>query len=136
MSDPENPARIRSRGGTRAALGWTQEAAPAVPEVPTWRTRTLSCSDGLWVSETRGAFRSAPAGSVVGAVGGGGVLLVTPGWDRGEEKQRMGEGQRKASSGPHPCSAVPPLEDPLCTSSITGGWGWGWGGPLVMDPDI
>lgn len=86
---------------------------------------SLSCSYGLWVSETRGAFRSAPAGFAVGAVGGGGVLLVTPGWDRGEENQRMGEGQRKAFSGPDPFSVVPALEDALCTSSITGGWGGG-----------
>lgn len=75
---------------------------------------SLSCSYGLRVSETREALRSAAR-----FVDGGGVLLVTPGWDRGEGNQRMGEGQRKASSGPDPLSVVPPLGDPLCTSSIT-----------------
>lgn len=51
--------------------------------------------------------------------GGGGVVLVTPGWDRGEENQRMGEGRKKASPGRDPFSVVPPLGDPLFTSSIT-----------------
>lgn len=64
----------------------------------------LRCSYGLRVSETRGALSSGLR-FVMGAKGGGQGGI---GHSRGE-KQRMGEGRRKAFPGGDPFSAVPPL---------------------------
>lgn len=82
----------------------------------------LCCAYGLRVSETKGALSSGVR-FVVGAKGGGGVVLVNPGWERGEENQRMwgrmGEGRRKAFPGRDPFSVVsivPPLGDPSVLS--------------------
>lgn len=76
-------------------------------------------------------------GLVVGAMGGGGVVLVTPGWDRGEENQRMGDGRRKAFPGPDPFSIVPPLGEPLFTSSITASKNGSTGAPpLPSQPAV
>ena len=71
----------------------------------------LCCSYGLRVSDTRGALSSGVR-FVVGSMDGGGVVLVTLGWDRGEETREWGRVGSKAFPGRDPFSIVPPLGDP------------------------